>query len=196
MLLSLTLLFRNTNDVLLNIRQNFFNKNTFFPSAIIEWNKLDLSIWNLRNFSSFKERIHKFIRPAPNSIFQCHNSKEIKCLTRLWVKFSHFRENKFKYLFQNTINLLCTCSREVEKNHVILHFPYYENERHILLVSIRNIKSSILDENDDNLVKIVLYGLNLVLYGLNSLNETQNTNILNVMMEFLKSSNRFQEQLF
>ena len=112
------------------------------------------------------------------------------------MKFSHFRDNKFKYLFQDTVNLLCTCSLEAEKNHVILHFPYYENEHHILLASIRNIKSSILDQNDDNLVKIVLYGLNLVLYGLNNLNETQNTNILNVMMEFLISSNRFQEQLF
>ena len=57
----------NSNDIpLMNIKDNFF-KNTFFPSTIIEWNKLDPAN---RNSTSFK-----FIRSAPNSIFQYHNSK-------------------------------------------------------------------------------------------------------------------------
>ena len=60
---------RNTNDIpLMNVKHNFF-KNTFFPSTIIEWNKLDLEICNSASFDSFKESIGKFIRPAPNSIF-------------------------------------------------------------------------------------------------------------------------------
>ena len=34
----------NTNDIpLMNIKHNFY-KNTFFPSTIIEWNKLDPEI--------------------------------------------------------------------------------------------------------------------------------------------------------
>ena len=69
---------RNTNVIpLMNIRNNFF-KNTFFSLTIIDWNKLDLAIRNLTSFSSFKESILKFIRPAPNSIFQCHNPRGIK----------------------------------------------------------------------------------------------------------------------
>ena len=46
----------NTNDIpLMNIRYNFF-KNTFFPSAIIEWNKLDPSNskFNKFNFLNLK----------------------------------------------------------------------------------------------------------------------------------------------
>ena len=173
----------------MNVKHNFL-KNTFFPSTRIEWNKLDPEIRNSTSFDSFKESILKFIRPAPNSIFQCHNPKGIKYLTRLRVNFSHLRDHKFKHSFQDTINPLCTCSLEAETTiHFILHCPYYENERHILLASIRSIKSSILDQNDNNIVKTLLYGLS-------SLSETQNTSILNATMEFLISSNRFEEQLY
>ena len=118
---------RNTNDVpLMNVKHNFL-KNTFFPSTIIEWNKLDPEISNSASFDSFKENIHKSIRPAPKSIFQCHNPKGIKYLTRLRVNFSHLRDHKFKNSFQDTIHPLCSCSLEAEIIHFILHCPYYEN---------------------------------------------------------------------
>ena len=41
----------------------------------------------------------------------------------------------------------------------MLQCPYYENERHILLASICSIKSSILGQNDSNIVKTLLYAL-------------------------------------
>ena len=181
---------RNTNDIpLVYIKYNFF-KDIIYPSTIIEWNKLDPEIWNSASFNSFKESILKSIRPAPNSIFRYHNSTGIKYLKWLRVKFSHLRALNFKHSFQDTINLLCTCSKVVEtKNLFILHFPYYENERHILLASIRSIKSSILDQNVNNIVKTFLYGLD-------SLSETQKTSIFNGTMEFLISFNRFVEQLY
>ena len=173
----------------MNVKHNFF-KNSFFPSTIIEWNKLDSEIRNSTSFYSFKENILTFIRLAPNSIFQCHNPKGIKYPTRLRVNFSHLRDHKFKLSFQDTINPLCTYSLEAETTICfILHCPYYENERHILLASIRSIKSSILDQNGNNIVKTLLFGLD-------SLSETQNTSILNATMEFLIFSNRFEEQLY
>ena len=129
-------------------------------------------------------------KPAPNSIFQCHNPKGIKYLIRLRVNFSYLRDHKVKHLFQIIINHIYTCSLEVKTtNQFILHRPYYENEPHILLASIRSIKSSFLDQNDNNIVKTLLYGFN-------SLSETQNTSILNATMEFLITSNRFEEQLY
>ena len=105
------------------------------------------------------------------------------------MNFSHICDHKFKHSFQDTINPLCTSSLDIETtNHFILHFPYYGNERHILLASIRSVKSSILDQND-NIVKALLSGLK-------SVSKTQNTSILNATMEFLISSNRFEEQLY
>ena len=61
----------------INVKQDFF-KNTYFPSTIIEWNKLDLKIKNSESIEAFKKRILPFIRSSPNSTFNCHNPKEIK----------------------------------------------------------------------------------------------------------------------
>ena len=147
-------------------------------------------IQQFETFNSFKESMLKFIRLDPNCIFRCHNPKGIKYLTLLWVNFSHLHDHKFKNSFQDTINPLCTFSLEAETtNHFILHCPYYQNKRHILLATIRSIKSSLLDQNDDNILETLLYGLN-------SLSETQNTSTVNATMEFLISSNLFEEQLY
>ena len=69
-------------------KHNFF-KNTFFPSTILEWNKLDPSLRNSTSYNVFKNSILKFIRPSPNKIFQCHNPKGIKLVTRLRLGLSH-----------------------------------------------------------------------------------------------------------
>ena len=179
----------------MNIKHNFF-KNTFFSWTMIEWNKLDPAIRNSASFNSFNESILKFIRPAPNSIFQCHNPKGIKYLTWLRVNFRHLHDHKFKQSFQDTINPLWNCRLEAETtNHFTLHCPFYVNEGHILLASIRSIKirsiriPSILDQNDNDIVKKLLFGLG-------SLSETQNISILNATMKFLISFNRFEEQLY
>ena len=74
---------RNIHNIpLLKTRHTFF-KNSFFPSTIIEWNKLDHNIRNSSSFNIFRKSILKFIRPSANSLFNCHNPKEIKFITRL-----------------------------------------------------------------------------------------------------------------
>ena len=143
----------------MNIKHNFF-KNTFFPSTIIELAKLDSAIRNSTSCNSFKESILKFIIPAQNSILQCQNHKAIKYIKRLRVDFSLIHDHKFKYSFQDTINWRCTFSLEAETtNDFVLHCPYYEKECHILITSIGSIKSSILDQNDNKLVKILFCSL-------------------------------------
>ena len=79
----------------INVKHDFF-KNTFFPSTIIEWNKLDWKIKNSENIETFKKILLSFIRPSPNSTFNCHNPKGIKLQSRLTLGLSHFREHKFK----------------------------------------------------------------------------------------------------
>ena len=53
----------------LSFKYNFF-KNIFFPSTILEWNKLDPSLQNSTNYNVFKNSILKFIRPSSNVITQ------------------------------------------------------------------------------------------------------------------------------
>ena len=71
----------------LPFKHNF--KNTFFPSTILQWNKLGPSLRNSASYNVFKNSILKFIRPSPKKIFQCHNPKGTKLVTRLRLGLSH-----------------------------------------------------------------------------------------------------------
>ena len=54
------------------------SKTLFFPSVMIEWNNLDKSIRNSKSFSIFLKNILKYIRPSPNSTYNCINTT---CIT-------------------------------------------------------------------------------------------------------------------
>ena len=47
-----------------------------------------------------------FIQPTANRTIGINDVSSLKLLTRLRVRFSHLREDKFKHNFQNTLNLL------------------------------------------------------------------------------------------
>ena len=74
---------RNTDKITpFHTKHNFF-KNSFFPSTVIEWNKLDPNLRSAASLSVFKKSLLKFIRPSPNSVFNCRNGKGIKYLNAL-----------------------------------------------------------------------------------------------------------------
>ena len=113
---------RNTDKItLFRAKHNFF-KNYFFPSTVIESNKLDLNLRSAASLNVFRKNLLKFIRPSPNSVFNCHNCKGIKYLARVRLGLSHLREHKFKHSFQDTLNSFCSCGLDVETN---THFPFF-----------------------------------------------------------------------
>ena len=62
---------RNVSDLLFfNTKHSFFKNSfpLFFPSTIIEWNKLDINLCNSRNLFIFKKHILQFIRPSSNPV--------------------------------------------------------------------------------------------------------------------------------
>ena len=88
------------------VRHDYF-KNSFFPSAISEWKKLDFTIRNSGSLNAFKKKLLNFIRPCANGIFDIHNPFGIKLLTRLRLGLSHLHEHKFRRCIQDTLNPLC-----------------------------------------------------------------------------------------
>ena len=102
----------NTRDAdkitFFHTKHNFF-KSYFFPSTVIEWNKLDPNLRSDASLSGFKKNWLKFIRPSPNSVFNCHNCKGTKYLTRLHLGLRHLREHNFKHSFQDILNPFCWC---------------------------------------------------------------------------------------
>ena len=96
----------------------------------------DPKLRNSENFGIFKNNILKFIRPKPNSFFNCCNLKGIRLITRLRLELSHLREHKFKYNFQNCLNPLCSCGSSIElTSHFLPHCPIFHDKIHTFLSS-------------------------------------------------------------
>ena len=72
------------------VKHDYF-KNSFFPSAITEWNKLDYYIMNADSFKVFQERTLRFISPLSNNIYNILNPLAVKYLRRLRIGYSHLK---------------------------------------------------------------------------------------------------------
>ena len=126
---------RQCNKIpVINVIHDIF-KNTFFPSTITERNKLDLKTKISESTKTFKKKILSFIRPSPNSTFNCHNPKGIKLSSRLRLGLSRLREHKFKHSFQDSLKPFGSCSiGEVEtSSHYLLYCSNYSEEQMALL---------------------------------------------------------------
>ena len=60
---------RTESNIPLIKTKHYFFKNSFFPSAIIEWNNLDANLSNSNSISVFKEKILNFIYDLPQILF-------------------------------------------------------------------------------------------------------------------------------
>ena len=172
----------------LKLRHNFF-KNTFFPSTIIEWNNLDPTLRNSKSFVVFKNSILKFIRPSPSNVFNCNNYKGIRLITWLRLGMSHLREHKFKHNFQDCLNPICSCGLDIEStSHFLLHCPSFNVERYTLLNTLNKIDCKLLELTKSSLSQTLLYGHTLF-------DKEKNTLTLNATIEYILSTERFEEPL-
>ena len=62
----------------------------------------------------FRNSILKFIRPSANSVFNSHDPKVIKCITRLRLILSHLWGRKFKHSFQALVNPISNCRLDID----------------------------------------------------------------------------------
>ena len=106
---------------------NMFNYS-FLPSTKIEWS-LDLNIKNSESSALFKKCILAVKRTFANSIFHCHNFNGLKLITKLRLELSHPRFHKYRYNFQDTLNLICNCGTVQTTIHHLLHCPSCSVER-------------------------------------------------------------------
>ena len=107
----------------------------------------------------FRNSLLKFIRPSENSVFDCHNARGVKLLTRFRLGLSHLWEHKFKNRFQDSHNPTCSCGNDIQTlAHILLQCPHYSNERLFFLNNIRNIDTHIFDKNDLQITETLLYG--------------------------------------
>ena len=63
----------------------------------------------------FHKKLLAFIRPVGNSMYGIYEPFGVKLINRLRLGFSHLREHKFRHNFADTVNPLCPCTLETEK---------------------------------------------------------------------------------
>ena len=169
-------------------RSNFF-RDSFFPSTITEWNKLDRDIRNSDSLKVFKLSLLKFVGPVGNSVFKINNPYGLKLLTRLRLGLSHLCYHKFRHNFQDCINPICACGIEIETaTHFLFHCPLFQSAEQFLLINIKKIDESILKKHDERITKTLLYGDD-------KFELPCNKSIISLTIEFIVSTERFSNSL-
>ena len=148
---------RSDNIPLLGRKDNFF-QNSYFPSSVKEWNKLDIDILKSDSLSIFKKRILSFIKPLPNKVSDSHNPQDLKLLIRLRLGLSHLRYHKLKHNFLDTVNPLCSCGSDIETAlHFLFYCPIFTQYRNTLLSEFSEINSELITRNDLALTEILFF---------------------------------------
>ena len=146
--------------------------------------------YNSESLNIFKKKLLNFIRTSGSTVFNCHNPRGVKLLTRFNLGLSHLREHKFKHSFRDSLNPICSCGNPIQTPaHFLLHCPNFSNERSTCLNIIGgNFDRNILTRMDSQNTQIVLYD--------NShSNNITNTLILNASIDFVIATKRFDASL-
>ena len=102
---------------------------------------------------------------------------------------SHSCEHKFKHNFQDCLNSIFSCGLDIEcTSHFLLHCPTFNDERYTLLSTLNNIDCKLLELTKSSLSQTLLYGNTLF-------DKEKNTRILNATIEYILSTERFEEPL-
>ena len=159
------------------------------PQTIREWNKLDTSICQAPSYSVFRKALLDFILPTANKTFGTNDVSSLKLLTRFRFSFSHLREHKFKHNFQDTLNLLYSCSLEAEDTyHFFTRCQNFSNQQRVLFNDLNSINSKILKMSENEIAQ-------LLLVGNKTFSKNMNLRIITSSIRFIKDSKRFDESL-
>ena len=138
---------------------------------------------------NFQNALIKIERPICKPIYNAHNPVGLKLLTRLRLGLSHLNQHKFNHNFQDCLNPLCSCSLEVESvSHFFLHCHYYSSIRSTLLNELQSIDINLLNQENDIVVKVLLYGST-------RFNNNQNFRLLSCSIDYILKSKRFSGSL-
>ena len=132
----------------------------------------------------------KFIRPSPKNMFNCHNPKGVKLITRLSFGWSHLHGHKFMHSFQDSLNPTYNCGNDVETTtHYLLHCPLFSDERLIPINNIRSMNNNISNLNISRFSEVLLFRNSFF-------NNIKIIFIFNIIIKYIVSSKRFEFSLF
>ena len=141
--------------------------------------------------SMFSRKIFlQFIPLGSNKVINIYNPYGLQLLTRLHLGLSHLHGHKFNHNFSDCLDKICMCGKDIEaRNHFLLQCSLFLNERQVLMNKIRDIDSSLIDQNENFLCYAPLFGKK-------NMNDSENIHILKTTIEYILSTGRFNIPLF
>ena len=112
----------------------------------------------------------------------------LKLLTHFHLGLSHLNEHKFphNHNFQDSLNLLCSCSLEIEDTaHYLLHCQPFSNHRYDLMNGVKSIIPNFESLTDNNRINILLHGDSRFDKNKNKIILEEAVNYLKVLKNFL-----------
>ena len=122
------------------------------------------------------------------SLFSIHDPTGVKLLTRLWLKFSHFNEHKFRHDFKDTVVAMCDCGTETETTGHFFRCLFFVTERQKVLNNIYDKHVSSQNLNEKSMIDVLLHGCD-------KLNKRDNKEILFHTIGYTKSNKHFERPL-
>ena len=177
-----------TNDLYKFRCRNRRFQNSFYPDAVKSWNNLGPEIRNIDKISKFKEAVIKTIQPQKRSIFNVHDPNGIRHIYQLRVGLSPLRAHKKRHNFIDTPDDICRCGTGIETTeHFLMNCPLFKIQRDSLLSVVNPFFSKLkaaIPTLSSNLAQILLYGNE-------NLNPSENSSILKATIDFIRTSERF-----
>ena len=129
------------------------------------------------------------MKSSENSVFAIHDNNGIKLLTRLRLNFSKLNEHKFRHIFLDTLNPMCSCGSEPETTaHFLLRCQNHVINRSKLLKNVYNLDQTLRNYDDDHLIHILLYGSEKFNFNLKK-------DLIKLAICYLEDTQRFDENL-
>ena len=141
---------------------------------------------NIPSIATFKRAVFGFIRPNPAPYFKTNRISGFFFLTRLRVSFSHLREHKFRHVFLDIVDPICSCRTNTVENteHYLLHCSNFANQRTVLFDDLRNIDINYGPLDSSTLSRMLLFGNP-------KFSDNVNSGIIEAVIKFIESTNRF-----
>ena len=128
----------------------------FFPSIILEWNKLERKTQQCSTMLTFRNSLWKIGWPGPKPVYNIHNPNGLKLLTRLRLGFSHLNGCKFNHNFKGCVNPLCSCIVDVKfVPHFFRHCYYFTNIQKNLFHELQSVSKIILNQSGNEIVELL-----------------------------------------
>ena len=160
----------------------------YYPNCICEWNKLDPEIRLAPSVAVFEAKLLSIIRPPKKSVFGIYDPIGLWYLSQIRVGLSKLNFHKFKHNFRDTVNPMCPNNDGIEDTeHFLLLCPSFDVQRRDLLAEDSQLVRPFVQIN--SLSNVVL--INLLLHGDKDLSDNMNKNILELTLNFIHKTGRF-----